>query len=155
MQPLYFFILLIVFALWWGGLTFYALFVIPVGTEAIGSVAQGFITQKVTLWHNRISLAILALLAVDAYRNSSRWRWAFTLWLTICTLLLMSLHAQLSQQLDFQTKSTPESFYNLHAIYLWLTTAQWLSGLPIAWTLFRYSVSKSSNTRTNKHQNNQ
>lgn len=132
----------LLFSIWWGGLTFYALAVIPLGTEEIGSDAQGFITQKVTLWHNRISLAVLVLLAIDAFQNSSRWRWLFTAWLTLCTLLLTSLHAHLSQQLDFQTKSVPESFYNLHAIYLWLTTAQWLSGIPIAWSLIHHAVNK-------------
>lgn len=146
------FVLLLIFALWWGGLTFYALVVIPLGTEEIGSDAQGFITQKVSLWHNRISLAVLVLLAIDAYRNASRWRWGFTAWLTLCTLLLMSLHTHLSQQLDFQTKSVPESFYNLHAIYLWLTTAQWLSGLPIAWILIQHSLSNSNNARIDRQQ---
>ncbi|MFM8571811.1 MAG: hypothetical protein ACKOAU_09465 [Pirellula sp.] len=41
----------ILWGLWWGGLSFYAIVVVPIGTEQIGSVAQGFITQRVTQWH--------------------------------------------------------------------------------------------------------
>lgn len=34
--------------MWWGGLCFYAVVIVPIGTEVIGSVEQGFITQRVT-----------------------------------------------------------------------------------------------------------
>ena len=39
--------LLVVLAwgVWWGGLCFYAVFVVPVGTSVIGSVEQGFISK--------------------------------------------------------------------------------------------------------------
>ena len=37
--------LLLVWAAWWGGLCFYAMVVVPIGTELIGSVEQGLITQ--------------------------------------------------------------------------------------------------------------
>ena len=36
--------LLFAWAIWWGGLSFYALFVVPIGTEIVGGFEQGLIT---------------------------------------------------------------------------------------------------------------
>src|SRR5258707_15304973 len=44
------------FAVWLGGLTFYALVVVPVGTQVLGGpVAQGFVTQAVTVRLNFVA----------------------------------------------------------------------------------------------------
>src|SRR5215471_8442423 len=52
-------LLSLAWGVWWGGLCFYAVVVVPIGTEEIGAVEQGFITQRVTWWHNLISGAFL------------------------------------------------------------------------------------------------
>ena len=61
--------LLLVWAPWWGGLCFYAVVVVPVGTELIGSVEQGFITQRVTQWHNAWTGLFLVFLLIKATRT--------------------------------------------------------------------------------------
>lgn len=44
-------VVLLLWGLWWGGLSFYAIVVVPVGTEQIGSVDQGFYSQHALyLW---------------------------------------------------------------------------------------------------------
>jgi hypothetical protein len=64
----------LLWAAWWGGLTFYALVVVPIGTELLGSVEQGFVTQRVTLWHNWLGVVIALALAAEAWRlRSSAW----------------------------------------------------------------------------------
>jgi len=47
--------LMLAWGMWWGGLCFYAVVVVPIGTEDIGSVEPGFITQRVTQWHNALT----------------------------------------------------------------------------------------------------
>jgi len=54
--------LLIVWAVWWGGLCFYAIVVVPIGTEVIGAVEQGFNTQQVTRWQKRVIVCVSRLL---------------------------------------------------------------------------------------------
>src|SRR5262249_10866111 len=65
-------LLLLAWGVWWGGLCFYAVVVVPIGTQEIGTVEQGFITQRVTWWHNLLSVAFLVCLAVEACRRRSR-----------------------------------------------------------------------------------
>ena len=63
--------LLFAWAIWWGGLSFYALFVVPIGTEIVGGFEQGFITQRVTNWLNAIGVIVTLRfgLGVDAGVN--------------------------------------------------------------------------------------
>jgi len=55
---------LLLFAVWWGGLTFYAAIVVPIGTELIGASEQGFVTQQVTQWHNAVLTAMSVCLVI-------------------------------------------------------------------------------------------
>ncbi|HND55144.1 MAG TPA: hypothetical protein PLV92_22170, partial [Pirellulaceae bacterium] len=66
--------LLPLWAVWWGGLTFYAAFVVPAGTELFGSVEQGFLTQQATLRLNQLSWCVIALLLVLAIGATRRRR---------------------------------------------------------------------------------
>src|SRR5262245_62510583 len=63
-------------ALWWGGLTFYALFVVPTGVDVLGSeTGQGFITQRVSSIINLCGILALIVLLVHAavsWRSISR-----------------------------------------------------------------------------------
>lgn len=118
-------------ALWWGGLSFYALVVVPIGTEVIGSVEQGFITQKVTIWHNWLSIVFVLCLAIEAYTRKIRILWVVVALLTMIDLALFFSHANLTSQMDFTHQSVPSGFYAQHAIYLWITAAEWVLGMAI------------------------
>jgi hypothetical protein len=127
-------VLWILWALWWGGLSFYAIVAVPTGSEQIGSIAQGFITQRVTYWHNALGAIMALALAIEAHRTSFRKLYALAAGIGIATVLLFMGHRILSGQMNFQEFSVSENFYSQHALYLWLTTAQWLLGLlvPVA-----------------------
>ena len=127
----------ILWAFWWGGLSFYAIVVVPTGTEQLGSVAQGFITQRVTQWHNLLCVLMTLALAIEAYRCSSRFLWAACGTLGVLTTLLFAGHAFLTQQMDFRSETVPANFYSQHAIYLWLTAAEWGLGIALPWLLLK------------------
>lgn len=127
----------ILWALWWGGLSFYAIVVVPIGTEQIGSVAQGFITQRVTQWHNLLCILMTLSLAIEAYRTTNGFLWAGCGTLGVLTALLLAGHALLTQQMDFRAETVPANFYSKHAIYLWLTAAEWCVGLVLPWFLLK------------------
>ena len=63
---------LLIFALWMGGFTFYALIVIPTGGKVLdgGELDVGFITQQITNWLNWIGVAALAVLGWNARAES-------------------------------------------------------------------------------------
>ena len=123
--------LLLVWAAWWGGLCFYAVVVVPIGTELIGSVEQGFITQRVTLWHNGLSGLFLVSLLIEAIRRRRRELWAIVVVLAIIDIALVVWHAKLTGMMDFKQQAVPGRFYAQHAIYLWITAAEWLLGIAM------------------------
>lgn len=127
----------IVWAAWWGGLSFYAVIVVPIGTELIGSVEQGFITQRVTMWHNCLAVLFLFCLAVEAYSRKSRVLWVVLILLTMTTIALSVRHRLLSTLMDFQKQSVNKDFYAQHAVCLWITAAEWILGMAIPFFLQR------------------
>ena len=64
-------------SLWWGGLTFYAGFVVPIGSRVTDATTQGFVTQRVTVWLNILALLTVALFAPTLKRESWRVRLAW------------------------------------------------------------------------------
>ena len=130
-------LLLLVWGLWWGGLCFYAVVVVPIGTDSIGTVDQGFITQRVTWWHNLIFGAFLVCLAVEAYRRRARTLWAFAAALGVIEVALIFWHSHLTGMMDFEYRSVPAGFYGQHAVYLWITAAEWGLGILLPAALFR------------------
>ena len=121
------------FAVWLGGLTFYALVVVPVGTKVLGGpVAQGFVTQAVTVRLNLVALAALAALAWNAFALRERrpivGTWAVML---AAQALLFVLHPSLDRLLDLATRTVVDHarFYATHRVYLLVTAAQWLAGV--------------------------
>lgn len=122
-------LLILLFAIWWGGLTFYALIVVPIGSDVTSSVEQGFVTQRVTFWHNLLfTLLTFCVFAEALFRQNLRW------WLLFASLLfvnaaLLLMHWKLSGMIDAEELSVPSEFYRMHAFYLWVTTAEWLIGL--------------------------
>ncbi|MEM6634195.1 MAG: hypothetical protein AAF694_31250 [Bacteroidota bacterium] len=138
----------ILFSIWFGGFTFYAAVVIPIGTEVIGSTEQGFITQQVSNWLNGIggiALIGLAWLAFRIYQHRGfKWLWFF---LCISWLLLLILHPVLDRFLLPGTYEVadPEEFYGWHRIYLLIHTIQWLASLGIWGFWANQSVQKLAN----------
>ena len=131
------FVGLVSLALWWGGLTFYALVVVPIGSDVFGATAQGFVTQRVTHWLNGIGVVTLVLLLWNL--TAVRRRLLIVTWLLLasCLASLAMLHGSLDGLLDpqSQTVNDAERFYKLHRVYLVLTAVQWLAGLAHLWGL--------------------
>ena len=132
-------LILACFAFWFGGFGFYVSIVVPIGTEILGSARdQGVITQQVSFWLNvfgAIATAAMAWESIASWKNSptSRRRW-----LLICVIFfglmqggLFYLHPILSEMFDVTELDISDEvkFYNLHRVYLWLSTFQWL----VAW----------------------
>ena len=130
---------LLAMALWWGGLTFYAAFVVPIGVEVLGGATeQGFITQRVS---NIINLLGTLTLAVLVWNAAASWRAAgrttkavlITSWIVMAgaQLVLFVIHPRLDAMLDVSTHSIidPAAFHPLHEFYLTIVSIQWFAGL--------------------------
>lgn len=135
----------LLFALWWGGFTFYAARVVFIGHAVLKSkIRQGFITERVTTELNWIGLLALAFVGWEffASRHSIRRRSAWVAWVSavLATLVLFALHAQLAAMLDFDARTVADDdrFYGAHRIYLIVATAQWLAGLGCLLSLLRW-----------------
>ena len=117
---------------WQGGFLFYAAVVVPIGTDQLGSaMEQGFVTQRVTIWLNRIGWVALLLCAWDvkANRRFRPPRWLLLAVVAILqALLVFWLHDLLSSQLDPEEHKfrTRPGFYSRHAWYLSLSGVQWV-----------------------------
>ena len=143
-------------AFWWGGLTFYALIVVPIGVEVLGGATeQGFITRQVS---NSINLSGAATLIVLLWSAFTAWRDAgrfaktilVTTWVVMAgaQLALVVIHPQLDAMLDSQTHTIAEtsSFHSLHEFYLTITGVQWFAGLlhlVTLMTVWQYEVRES------------
>lgn len=118
-------------SLWLGGLTFYALVVVPAGTEVVGGTLQGFVTQRVTARLNVLGVVCLAAMfwsTVSARRRSLWIAWSL---MAAAQAALFLLHYRLGASLDALTHSVPDppGFYALHRIYLLTTALQWFACL--------------------------
>ena len=122
---------MLLFAVWWGGLTFYAAVVVPIGTGQIGETEQGFVTQQVTQWHNVLLTAMTVCLLTQAWRQKRWLLWTVAVGLAVIDVALIVQHLQLTAVMDFSTRSVPDGFYPQHAIYLWLTSVEWILGLAV------------------------
>lgn len=138
------FLALFAFAVWFGGLTFYSLVVIPTAHAVLRShLRVGFITQGVTHWINAAGVAVLALLIWDylATRKEGTRRLRLGTWalMAIAQATLLALHPVLDGHLDSASKQIagPERFYELHRLYLLATTVQWAAALPHLWTVLK------------------
>jgi hypothetical protein len=130
----------LLFAIWWGGFTFYAGIVVPIGQRVLGSAtAQGFVTQPVSDRINLIGAIVIVMLGwnlVSARRAASpRVRRVLVIsWvvLAIAQLVLFVLHPRLDGMLDLTTRSIAVDrsvFYAMHRVYLLVATAQWLAAI--------------------------
>ena len=141
-MPLRDFALISIWSLWIGGLTFYALVVVPIGGALVGETQQGFITQQVTQWLNGIGTAALLMLAWRATTQPSTGQWLNLGLLAVIQVALIGIHLQLTPMLDAQAIEVldPERFYQVHRVYLLLTTAQWVLGWRHLWLVIKQPV---------------
>ncbi len=120
---------ILAWSIWWGGLTLYAAIVVPIATESIGALEQGFVTQRVTQWlHGSAAVYLATGIAVSAWCRSRWQKWLIVVQFVLLATLVM-LHRQRSAEMDFDLKTIPDGFYAKHANYLWLTTGMWFVGL--------------------------
>jgi hypothetical protein len=155
--------LLITFAIWWGGFTFYAAIVVPVGSEILGSArTQGFITQVVTHWLNLAAALTILMMAVDSWLNRrTRKKVGFFIQLGatiasfICLAVLVYLHPRMDELINFsgETISDEAKFYEIHRVYLWVSSVQWVLGAVwMAFIAIRFSDGKQISTKEPTHQ---
>lgn len=137
METLQRFLCLVLFAVWWGGLTLYAAVVVPIGTKLFSATDQGFVTQIVTGRLNGLGAACLAMLFWYLLRHPSRMGLASWSIMALAAVALFFLHGTLDQMLDATARfvSDEEHFYSWHRYYLLVTTVQWVAGLVHLWTL--------------------
>ncbi len=128
---------LLVWAVWWGGLTFYAAVVVPLGTDEFGSMEQGFLTQRVSLWLNLACGVMIAGLICWTLATRRRSLGLLTGGLAVVTALLVYQHLRMTRMMDVELRGVTPGFYAEHAVYLWLTTAQWILGAGVPWLLSR------------------
>ena len=131
----------ITLSVWWGGLTFYAVVVVPIGTSNLGSVEQGFVTHRVTIAHNWLSVLFILCLILESSIRSSRFLFVSGIALSILTYELFRWHGHLSSMMNFQERTVQAGFYQEHAVYLWLIASQWIIGLLVSPMLFMNSRS--------------
>ena len=130
--------LLLAFATWWGGFTFYASVVVPVGSEILGSSrTQGFITQVVTDWLNLAAAVTIFVIFLELWLNRRlRNRThvfleiGIAVGLLLCLTTLAYLHPKMDELISLagETISDEARFYEIHRIYLWVSTVQWALG---------------------------
>jgi hypothetical protein len=130
-----FFIITILFALWWGGFTFYSSIVVHLGMEILGNhIKMGMITKSVTNYINAIGsiVLIISLVFLIADKNPGKnylrvigWEWFA---LVLLQLALFYVHHVLASMINITPSeiSLQEGFYNIHRIYLLTSTAMWL-----------------------------
>ncbi|XZE46115.1 DUF4149 domain-containing protein [Pirellulaceae bacterium SH467] len=120
---------LVCWSLWWGGLTFYAAVVVPIGTERFGSFDQGLVTQHATRYLNGLAAVVTGLALLTGFFERNRRKTIAAVLLGIFTAALLYQHSVLSTRIDTANDTVTDDFYRMHAIYLWITTGQWLVGL--------------------------
>ncbi len=129
-------ILMALFAIWFGGFTFYTAIVVPIGTDVLGSSrTQGFVTQQVTNRLNVIGaiallwmlLGLVLLVRQNGIKRLLKSLLVFAV-IAVSWGVLLVLHPMLDQLVepDNDYVADEERFYFLHRIYLWTSTIQWL-----------------------------
>lgn len=129
-------LVVLAFAVWFGGLTFYSLVVIPVAHGVLRSHRRvGFITQDVTDWINAAGIAAVGALLWDllATRTQAlrRVRLLSLSLMAVAQAALLALHPALEGMLDPATMDVadPDRFYAVHRVYLLVTAVQWTAAV--------------------------
>lgn len=125
------YLLLVVFAFWMGGFSFYFGVVVRIGDQVIGGTEQGFITRQVSWWLNLAGLATLGLMCLHLYFHRSWVLGLSLLGMASTHGLLMFRHRQLESLLDPEGMSIldPQRFALLHENYEFISGCQWLAAM--------------------------
>lgn len=132
--------------LWQGGFLFYALIVVPAGTEVLGSaLAQGRITRVVAASMNVIGAVAMLVFAWElrqgpATRRAIRyWLWGSWAVMAAGLIALFLLYPRLHELVDFDASRHLDRgrFYWLHRVYLLISTAQWVASVVFALVLLK------------------
>jgi hypothetical protein len=138
------FSLILALAFSFGGFTFYAGVVVPIGGAAFGAAVQGRVTRQVTHVLNAATAVTVLLLAWDAAagragrsRGATATLIACTSLVALCCVALVALHSPLESLMDAAAGSEidHQRFYAPHRIYLWVSALQWLCMFPILWVV--------------------
>lgn len=129
-----------------GGFSFYAGIVVPIGSDVFDATSQGFVTQRATDILNLasgVSGLLLFWEAIAGWKHRTRRQnilyWSALSIYAIALIALIGLHPQMDQLLEpshFLVKE-PLRFYNLHRIYLWASTFQWLATIVLIVSICR------------------
>lgn len=129
------FLACLVLSLWFGGFTFYAVVVVPIGSEQLGSMGQGSITQPVSEYLNWLGISAGIFIGLVLWRRHSGWSfWAWLLFI-FSHLILILLHHKLSGMFRPFEQETDPNFHFWHEVYLTLIAVPWLAAFPIYWRL--------------------
>lgn len=128
---------IVIAAIWWGGLTFYSLFVIPIGTHVLNSSEQqGRITQQVSNSLNILGIVAFLVFVWNSnrsYASASR-HVRQSLWVSlsvfaIAQLTLIAMHFRLDNLLATSGDVYDhEHFYSTHRYYLIAVAVLWHAG---------------------------
>ena len=139
---------LLCFAFWFGGFGFYVSAVVPIGTEVLGTALdQGMITRRVTVWLNiSCAVATIAMLYESFRVQRTAWMRALPVIILLLLLGLVILHPMLDRMIDPVSMDIDDAakFYQMHRIYLWLSTFQWIAAWLWAWCYFGESMTAPS-----------
>ncbi|MCS7020751.1 MAG: hypothetical protein NZU63_02850 [Gemmataceae bacterium] len=120
---------------WQGGFVFYSAFVVPLGTEVLGSSAvQGAVTARVVEILHLLGFISLGaclwdmLVAVEPERRSRHIRWVCWIIAACAHGLLLYFYLLLVSFMDPGRRYVVihPPFYPVHRLYLWTCTGQWL-----------------------------
>ncbi len=140
------FVLFLIVAFSFGGFTFYAAVVVPIGGEGLDATAQGFVTKRVTHVLNAASGLMLMAFIWEGFaarhqrrRPANHCFAALLSLLAACLVVLVLIHPQLDVLLGEEgfTVAEPDHFYRLHQIYLWVSSIQWLATIGVLWLICR------------------
>lgn len=124
----------VLFAIWWGGFTFYATIVVPQGFKILGDhIKMGMITQSVTNYLNGIGSVVIFISAIVLISNNNKakspvmqigWEWYC---LVLLQAALFYVHHLLSLRIQFISPDTmlEKGFYQVHRVYLLISSAVW------------------------------
>ena len=155
-------LLVFIVALFWGGLTFYTGFVVPISHTLLDShMDGGLITQQVTVvlqWLATVSVVLMAMNGFVVRRKHSRLGSALLICTSIlaCTVIgLFFVHQYLDSVIDvaareitdYEAFDTGHRFYNRFTTVEWLATVVYLILTAIAW---KTVDSQTANSQTSE-----
>lgn len=151
-------VLLLSFALFWGGLTFYTGIVVRIAHDVLSdSMEGGLITQRVTSVLQilgAITTVLMLANAVVTWRSSSSIHGQVLVFLTVVLGLalvgLFVVHGQLDAVISIENAEVldRDRFTIGHRRYNQLTTVEWIASLlylPVAISAWRVQDEKSAN----------